>query len=89
MNEPVSASVLIIGNEILSGKTQDANLQFLAGAFARLGIALAEARVVRDEHDVIAAVLNELGMPPTAVAKTPPTIAILKKDARGTSCVKS
>ena len=60
MNEPISASVLIIGNEILSGKTQDANLQFLAGAFARLGITLAEARVVRDEHDVIAAVLNEL-----------------------------
>lgn len=60
MNEPHSASVLIIGNEILSGKTQDANLQFLAAAFARLGVTLAEARVVRDEKEIIAAVVNEL-----------------------------
>jgi len=54
-----TACVLIIGNEILSGKTQDANLQFMAEAFARLGIRLAEARVIRDEPDVIAAVVNE------------------------------
>lgn len=55
-----TACVLIIGNEILSGKTQDANLQFLAEAFSRLGIRLAEARVIRDEPEVIAAVVNEL-----------------------------
>lgn len=55
----VTACVLIIGNEILSGKTQDANLQFMAQAFARRGIRLTEARVIRDEPDVIAAVVNE------------------------------
>ena len=60
MTREISASVLIIGNEILSGKTQDANVQFLGAAFARLGIVLAEARVIRDEPDVIAAVVNEL-----------------------------
>ena len=55
-----TAAVLIIGNEILSGKTQDANLRFLGTELAKLGIKLAEARVVRDEHDAIARHLNEL-----------------------------
>jgi molybdenum cofactor synthesis domain-containing protein len=54
-----TACVLIIGNEILSGKTQDANLQFLAREFAALGIRLEEARVVRDIPAVIVAHLNE------------------------------
>jgi molybdenum cofactor synthesis domain-containing protein len=60
MTEATTAAVLIIGNEILSGKTQDANIQFLGESFARLGIVLAEARVIRDEPEVIAAVVNEL-----------------------------
>lgn len=55
-----TACVLIIGNEILSGKTQDANLQFLGVELAKLGIRLAEARVVRDEPDEIVAHLNEV-----------------------------
>jgi molybdenum cofactor synthesis domain-containing protein len=50
---------MIIGNEILSGKTQDANLQFLGLELAKLGIKLAEARVVRDEPEMIVAALNE------------------------------
>ena len=60
MRPDATAAVLIIGNEILSGKTQEANLQFMAQSFARLGIKLAEARVIRDEPAVIAAVVNEL-----------------------------
>lgn len=60
MSPAATAAVLIIGNEILSGKTQDANLKFLGESFARLGIVLAEARVIRDEPEVIAAVVNEL-----------------------------
>jgi molybdenum cofactor synthesis domain-containing protein len=54
-----TACVMIIGNEILSGKTQDANLQFLGLELAKLGIKLAEARVVRDEPPMIVAALNE------------------------------
>ena len=38
-----TACVLIIGNEILSGKTQDTNLQFLGAELADKGIALVEA----------------------------------------------
>jgi molybdenum cofactor synthesis domain-containing protein len=59
MSAPPTAAVLIIGNEILSGKTQDANVKFLGEAFARLGIRFVEARVIRDETEVIAAVVNE------------------------------
>jgi molybdenum cofactor synthesis domain-containing protein len=54
-----TACVMIIGNEILSGKTQDANLQFLGLELAKLGIKLAAARVVRDEPEMIVAELNE------------------------------
>lgn len=54
-----TACVLLIGNEILSGKTQDANLQFLGTELARLGIRLEECRVVRDEPDAIVAHVNE------------------------------
>jgi molybdenum cofactor synthesis domain-containing protein len=55
-----TAAVLIIGNEILSGKTQDANLSFLGKQLSALGIRLLEARVIRDEPATIVAVLNEL-----------------------------
>jgi len=54
-----TAGILLIGNELLSGKTQDANLKFLGGELARLGIKLVEARVIRDEHETIGAVVRE------------------------------
>ena len=59
MSGQPTACVLIIGNEILSGKTQDTNLQFLGFELAKLGIRLAEARVVRDEPPAIIRHLNE------------------------------
>jgi len=58
MSQP-TACVLIIGNEILSGKTQDANIQFLGFELAKLGIRLEEARVVRDVPEAIVRHLNE------------------------------
>ena len=42
----VTAAVLIIGDEILSGRTQDTNLNFIAKYLATYGVDLAEARVV-------------------------------------------
>src|SRR3546814_6036982 len=44
----VTAAVLIIGNEILSGRTQDANLAFLGTSLNEIGVRLVEARVVPD-----------------------------------------
>src|SRR4030095_8285901 len=47
-DERVTAAVLIIGDEILSGRTQDTNLRDIARYLAVLGIDLAEARTVPD-----------------------------------------
>jgi molybdenum cofactor synthesis domain-containing protein len=53
----VTAAVLIIGNEILSGRTKDVNLGYIAEALTGLGIRLREARVISDvEEEIIAAV---------------------------------
>jgi molybdenum cofactor synthesis domain-containing protein len=55
-----TAAVLIIGNEILSGRTQDSNLHMIAKKLASTGIRLSEARVVADiEADIVTA-LNDL-----------------------------
>jgi molybdopterin-biosynthesis enzyme MoeA-like protein len=56
----VSACVVIIGNEILSGRTQDANLAFLARGLDAVGIRLREARVIPDDADVIVGTINEV-----------------------------
>lgn len=55
---PVTACVLIIGNEILSGRTQDANLAYLAKALNRAGVQVMEARVIRDEEQAIVEAVN-------------------------------
>lgn len=56
-NIDISAAILIIGNEILSGRTQDINVQFLGQGLAQLGIRLKEVRIVPDvEEDIIDAV---------------------------------
>ncbi|MCC6202052.1 MAG: competence/damage-inducible protein A [Gammaproteobacteria bacterium] len=55
-----SAALVIIGNEILSGRTQDANLAFLGRRLAESGISLDEARVVADETAAIVGAVNEL-----------------------------
>ena len=54
----VTACVLIIGNEILSGRTQDANLKHIATVLGEQGVRVREARVVPDVEDVIVDALN-------------------------------
>lgn len=56
----VTAAVLIIGNEILSGRTQDANLAYLAKTLNEYGIQIREARVVPDVQPDIVDALNAL-----------------------------
>src|SRR5215471_13909713 len=56
----ITACVLIIGNEILSGRTPDANLVFLARGLSELGIRLREARVIADDTGVIVSTVNEV-----------------------------
>ena len=55
-NTTPTAAILVIGNEILSGRTQDTNLHWIAGRLTALGIRLREARVVSDiEAEIVAA----------------------------------
>ncbi len=56
----VTAALLIIGNEILSGRTKDANLPYLAEKLDDAGIRLREARVVPDIEEEIVAAVNAL-----------------------------
>jgi molybdenum cofactor synthesis domain-containing protein len=58
--ETISAAVLVIGDEILSGRTQDTNTAHIARFLGALGIDLCEARVVPDVQDEIVAALNAL-----------------------------
>ena len=57
--DTVTACVLVIGNEVLSGRTRDDNLQYLGAGLNDLGIRLLEARVIADDVDVIARTVNE------------------------------
>lgn len=56
----VTAAFIIIGDEILSGRTVDANLNFLALNLAELGVNLKEVRVVPDIESEIVAAVNAL-----------------------------
>ncbi|MBK8907469.1 MAG: competence/damage-inducible protein A [Rhodospirillales bacterium] len=56
--EVITACVIVIGNEVLSGRTRDANLPFLAVRLNDLGIRLQEARVIADEPTAIVAAVN-------------------------------
>lgn len=55
-----TAAMLVIGDEILSGRTRDSNMHHLANELTRHGIRLMEVRVVADEHADIVAAVNAL-----------------------------
>ena len=59
-SERVKAGVLIIGDEILSGRTQDTNLRDIARYLGVHGVEVAEARTVPDVHQEIVEALNAL-----------------------------
>lgn len=55
-----TAALILIGNEILSGRTQDKNLNYIAKNLNEMGIQLHESRVVRDIEELIVSAVNEL-----------------------------
>jgi molybdenum cofactor synthesis domain-containing protein len=59
MSAPVRACLIMIGNEILSGKTKDKNLSELAVRLNECGIRMSEARVIPDIEETIIATVNE------------------------------
>jgi molybdenum cofactor synthesis domain-containing protein len=56
----VTAAVILIGDELLSGRTQDTNLKSLADFLNPLGVEIREARMIPDVHATIVATVNEL-----------------------------
>jgi molybdenum cofactor synthesis domain-containing protein len=59
-NIKVNAAILIIGNEILSGRTQDTNTTTLATWLNSIGVIVGEVRVIPDIEDIIIETLNVL-----------------------------
>lgn len=59
-NISLDAAIIIIGNEILSGKTQDQNIQYIALELGELGIKLKEVRIIADFADEIIETINIL-----------------------------
>jgi len=55
-----TACVLVIGNEVLSGRTQDANIKYLATRLGELGIPVREVRIIPDVAQVIVETVNEV-----------------------------
>ena len=60
MSETITAAVLVIGDEILSGRTQDTNTSYIARLLGTLGIDMREVRVVPDVEAEIVAAVNAL-----------------------------
>ena len=59
MSKIATGCLIIIGNEILSGRTQDTNLQHLATALNDVGVRLVHARVIPDVEETIVTTVNE------------------------------
>ena len=55
-----TAAILVIGDEILSGRTKDKNIGWLAEELTNLGISLCEARVIADVEQIIISHVQEL-----------------------------
>ena len=55
-----TAAMLVIGDEILSGRTRDANMPYLASELTRAGIDLREVRVISDDPEAIVAAVQAL-----------------------------
>lgn len=70
MSDAVAAAVLLIGDELLSGRTQDTNLRSIAEFLTPLGIEIREARVVPDDHDTIVSTVRHLSAAWTYVFST-------------------
>lgn len=58
--ENISAALLIIGDEILSGRTQDKNINYIARYLEEIGICLQEVRIVADQKTAIIEAINVL-----------------------------
>jgi len=59
-NKKVNAAIIIIGNEILSGRTQDVNVVAISNWLNELGVKLEEVRIISDIEDSIVKTINDV-----------------------------
>ena len=59
-NKKVNAAIVIIGNEILSGRTQDVNVSFLTKWLNNLGVSVSEVRIIEDKEESIINCIKEI-----------------------------
>ncbi len=60
--EKVNAAIIIIGNEILSGRTQDVNVTAISNWLNPMGVKLEEVRIIPDTEEAIINTVNEMGI---------------------------
>ena len=59
-NKKTNAAIVVIGNEILSGRTKDENVSFLAKWFNSLGVRVSEVRIIEDKEEAIIDCINQV-----------------------------
>tara|TARA_Y100000590_G_scaffold453886_1_gene599715 strand:+ start:506 stop:1258 length:753 start_codon:yes stop_codon:yes gene_type:complete len=59
-NTKAHAAILVIGDEILSGRTQDVNVSFLSKWLNDLGVKVTEVRIIEDKEESIISCINEI-----------------------------
>ena len=84
-NKKVDAAIIIIGNEILSGRTQDVNVVTISKWLNELGVKLEEVRVIPDIEDSIVKTINDVRQSPI----NPHTTDITFSDRYSFSIIKS
>lgn len=60
MGKQYTAAMIVIGNEILSGRTQDLNINYVANKLVECGVVLAEVRIIPDVESIIISTIREL-----------------------------
>ena len=60
VNKKIYSAIIIIGNEILSGRTQDVNVSYLSNWLNSLGVEVSEVRIIPDKEKFIIKTVNEL-----------------------------
>ena len=66
----ITASIIVIGDEILSGRTKDKNIGYIAELLTKIGVNVMEVRVVPDKEEKIINTLNQLRKEYTYVLTT-------------------
>ena len=59
-NKKITAAIIIIGNELLSGRTQDVNVVTISKWLNNLGVKLQEVRIIADTENIIINTINEV-----------------------------